>query len=64
MKAKKTLALLIFKYFPYGGLQRDFLEVAKNILKRDVDIKILTGSWEGPIPLSYTHLTLPTKDKV
>ena len=31
MKAKKTLALLIFKYFPYGGLQRDFLEVAKNI---------------------------------
>ena len=50
MNAKKTLALLIFKYFPYGGLQRDFLEVAKNILKRDVDIKILTGSWEGPIP--------------
>ena len=44
---RKVIALLIFKYFPYGGLQRDFLEVAEELLKRKFEVKVLTGSWEG-----------------
>ena len=50
MAKRKTIALLIFKYFPYGGLQRDFLEIAKELLKRNINLKVLTGSWEGERP--------------
>jgi len=44
---RKVIALLIFKYFPYGGLQRDFIEVAIELLKRKFEVKVLTGTWQG-----------------
>ena len=59
MAKRKTIALLIFKYFPYGGLQRDFLEIAQELLKRNINIKVLTGSWEGERP---PHLDIEELD--
>jgi len=53
----KKIALLLFRYFPYGGLQRDFLGVAKELLERGNEIKVFTRSWEGDIP-SYIDVTL------
>ena len=47
---KKKLALLLFKYFPYGGLQKDFLGVANELILRGHVLKAFTRSWEGPIP--------------
>jgi len=47
---RKVIALLIFKYFPYGGLERDFLEIAKELLKRKFEVKVLTGNWQGEKP--------------
>jgi len=52
---RKTIVLLIFKYFPYGGLQRDFLEVAKELLNRNLKVKVLAGSWQGEKP-SNLHI--------
>tara|TARA_B100001057_G_scaffold23200_1_gene21492 strand:- start:4279 stop:5382 length:1104 start_codon:yes stop_codon:yes gene_type:complete len=49
----KKLALVLFKYFPYGGLQKDFLGVSKELFSRDYEIKIYTRSWEGEIPSGY-----------
>ena len=49
---RKIIALLIFKYFPYGGLQRDFLEVEKELLKRNLKLKVLAGSWQGEKPFN------------
>ena len=45
------LALLLFKYFPYGGLQRDFIEIARALQQRDCAIRIYCLDWQGePLP--------------
>jgi UDP-glucose:(heptosyl)LPS alpha-1,3-glucosyltransferase len=41
------LAICISQYFPYGGLQRDFLRVAQTALQRGHDVDIYTMSWSG-----------------
>lgn len=43
-------AFVIFKYFPYGGLQRIFLDVVHTALRRGHCIDLYTLTWEGPIP--------------
>ena len=47
---KKKLALLLFRYFPYGGLQKDFLGISKELVTRGHIVKVYTRSWEGDIP--------------
>jgi UDP-glucose:(heptosyl)LPS alpha-1,3-glucosyltransferase len=44
------LALLLFRYFPHGGLQRDCLGVAERLRDRGHEVYILTASWRGPRP--------------
>lgn len=41
------LALCVFKYFPYGGLQRNFLAITQELVRRGHDVTIYTGVWEG-----------------
>jgi len=41
------LAFCLFKYFPYGGLQRDFLRIAKACLARGHMIDVYTMTWDG-----------------
>jgi UDP-glucose:(heptosyl)LPS alpha-1,3-glucosyltransferase len=41
------LAFTLFKYFPYGGLQRDFLHIAKTCLQRGHEVHVFTMQWEG-----------------
>jgi UDP-glucose:(heptosyl)LPS alpha-1,3-glucosyltransferase len=41
------IAICLFKYFPFGGLQRDFLRIAKAFLNRGHVIDVYTMSWEG-----------------
>jgi UDP-glucose:(heptosyl)LPS alpha-1,3-glucosyltransferase len=41
------LALCLFKYFPYGGLQRNFLAIAQELMRRGHKVKIYTGRWDG-----------------
>ena len=47
---KKKLALLLYRYFPYGGLQKDFLGISKELVARGHIVKVYTRSWEGDIP--------------
>jgi len=42
------VALSIFKYFPYGGIQRDMLKVARECLRRGHQVKVFSLRWEGP----------------
>ncbi len=44
------LAFVLFKYFPYGGLQRDMLQIARVCQARGHEIHIFTLSWEGARP--------------
>lgn len=40
-------ALVIFKYFPYGGVQRDMLRMAKELVARGHVVDVLTMKWQG-----------------
>lgn len=43
-------AFCLFKYFPYGGLQRGFLELAKECISREHQVDVYTCAWSGSIP--------------
>lgn len=43
-------AFLIFKYFPYGGVQRDMLRIAEDCAKLGHSVTIYTGEWSGDLP--------------
>jgi UDP-glucose:(heptosyl)LPS alpha-1,3-glucosyltransferase len=55
------LAFALFHYFPYGGLERDMLTVARVCQARGHDITIFTGAWEGPKPNALRIVELPVK---
>ena len=44
------LAFCLFKYFPYGGMQADFLQTAKACAARGHVVGVYTLSWQGEIP--------------
>lgn len=51
------LAFLLFKYFPYGGLQRDFLRIARVCRERGHEIHVYTTEWDGDEePHFHLHL--------
>ena len=49
------LALLLYKYFPYGGMQRDFLAFARELQQRGCTCRVYYISWQGE-PLSGAEL--------
>ncbi|WP_029148079.1 glycosyltransferase family 4 protein [Methylophilus sp. 5] len=50
-------AFLIFKYFPYGGVQRDMLRIARDCVALGHEVTIFTGEWRGDLPQGITvHL--------
>ncbi|MFO7883748.1 MAG: glycosyltransferase family 4 protein [Desulfobacteraceae bacterium] len=44
-------AFCLFKYFPYGGLQRGFLQLARECIDRGHQVDVYTGSWDGEKPV-------------
>lgn len=55
------LAFSLFRYFPYGGLERDFLRIAKECQKRGHEIHAFTFIWEGELPDDFHHTHIPVK---
>ncbi len=55
------LALCLFKYFPYGGLQRNFLTIAQCLQQRGHQLTIYTGRWEGERPVGMEIIELPVR---
>ena len=43
-------AFLIFKYFPFGGAQRDMLRIARELNNKGHQVEIFTISWNGDLP--------------
>ena len=56
---QKTLAFCLFKYFPFGGLQRDFLRIAEECQCRGYSIRVYTLMWQGPIPEGFDVVIVP-----
>lgn len=44
------LGFVLFKYFPFGGLQRDMLRIALACRDRGHEVRIYCLSWEGDVP--------------
>lgn len=51
------LAFCLFNYFPFGGLQRDFIRIARVCRERGHEIHVYTMRWDGePEPGFHVHL--------
>jgi UDP-glucose:(heptosyl)LPS alpha-1,3-glucosyltransferase len=55
------LAFTLFKYFPFGGLQRDFLRIALACQARGHAIRVYTLSWQGEVPAGFEVVTVPVR---
>jgi UDP-glucose:(heptosyl)LPS alpha-1,3-glucosyltransferase len=56
---RPVLAFYLFKYFPYGGLQRDFMRIAEQCRARGYSIRVYTLEWEGPVPANIELVLVP-----
>ena len=52
------LAFLIFKYFPYGGVQRDMLRIAEDCAKSGHQVTIYTGEWRADLPAENINVRI------
>lgn len=57
--APGIVAFCLFKYFPYGGLQRDFLRIAELTRDQGRKIRVYTLSWEGPVAEGFEIIRVP-----
>lgn len=55
------LAFVLYKYFPFGGLQRDFMRIALECQARGHAIRVYTPIWEGEVPPGFDVRVAPIK---
>ncbi|WP_085247315.1 glycosyltransferase family 4 protein [Gilliamella mensalis] len=55
------LAFCIYKYFPFGGLQRDFLQIAKACQAQGHHVRIYVMAWQGDKPTGFDVVLVPQK---
>lgn len=61
-KLSLKFAFLIFKYFPYGGVQRDMLRIATELVHLGHQVDVFTMAWMGDAPAPNINIRLiPTK---
>lgn len=59
MNKQLKLAFCLFKYFPFGGLQSDFMNIAKECIRRGYQVDAYTLSWEGERPEGLHVIIVP-----
>ncbi|MEE2913938.1 MAG: glycosyltransferase family 4 protein [Pseudomonadota bacterium] len=52
-------AFLLYKYFPYGGLQRDFIRITRECQRRGHQVRVYTLTWEGDLPNDLEITVVP-----
>jgi UDP-glucose:(heptosyl)LPS alpha-1,3-glucosyltransferase len=55
------IAFCLYKYFPFGGLQRDFLRVALACQARGHTIRVYTLEWRGDVPAGFERVLVPVR---
>lgn len=53
------VAFCLFKYFPYGGLQRDFMRIAQEVENRGHQVRIYVADWQGEKPDTFDIVHVP-----
>lgn len=54
------IAFCIYKYFPFGGLQRDFFRIAKEVVLRGHTVRVYVREWVGERPTDFEIIEVPT----
>ena len=54
-----NLIFCLYEYFPFGGLQRDFLKIARKAMDRGHSVRVLTMAWQGDQPEGLDVQLLP-----
>jgi UDP-glucose:(heptosyl)LPS alpha-1,3-glucosyltransferase len=49
-RASMKLGFILFDYFPFGGLQRDCVKIARSCADRGHTVTLLTRTWQGEKP--------------
>lgn len=57
------VAFCLYKYFPFGGLQRDFMRIAQTVAQRGHHVRVYTQSWEGECPADFELILVPVKSR-
>jgi UDP-glucose:(heptosyl)LPS alpha-1,3-glucosyltransferase len=55
------LAIAIFRYFPFGGLQRDMLALAQEAVVRGHKVTVFCGTWQGERPVGIDIVCLQAR---
>ena len=55
------IGFCLYSYFPYGGLQRDFLGIALECRKRGHQVRVYTLKWEGEVPEGIELVLVPVR---
>lgn len=55
------LAFVLYKYFAFGGLQRDMLRIAAQCRRRGHQLRVYTLSWDGEVPEGLRVTCLPAR---
>lgn len=55
------LAFCFYKYFPFGGLQRDFMRIALACQTRGHAVRVYTLEWTGDVPPGFEVVRVPVR---
>jgi len=55
------VAFCLYKYFPFGGLQRDFLRIALACQARGHTIRVYALEWRGDVPAGFDVQLVPVR---
>jgi len=55
------LAFALYKYFPYGGLQRDMMRIADACIMRGHEVHVYCIIWDAPLPSHISVSVAPVK---
>ncbi|MEH2922761.1 glycosyltransferase family 4 protein [Samsonia erythrinae] len=54
-----NIAICLYKYFPFGGLQRDFYSIAQACVKLGHHVRVYVLSWQGEQPDNLEIIFVP-----
>ncbi|QKJ89058.1 Glucosyltransferase [Paramixta manurensis] len=57
------VAFCLYKYFPFGGLQRDFMRIAQTVAARGHQVRVYVQSWQGECPAEFKLIQVAVKSR-
>jgi UDP-glucose:(heptosyl)LPS alpha-1,3-glucosyltransferase len=59
-----SIALVIVRYFDFGGLQNEMLRIAKVLIERGHAVEVITSGWDGDVVDNIERHIVPITAKI